>query len=150
MMLEEIRNRWTYSLRHGKNVQTRGKLRDDKNGRCCLGDLCDVVGFGWSRVSHTMAPDKKWGVAGSDNVSLLPPLQLTMVGLSDGAQQSFASLNDDDMLTFEQISDFVYAGWVPRVPDRHEYDDRGMHTEGPAYTSNKPEFVTNGILWYRV
>lgn len=42
-------------LRSGKYIKIKNKLRDDNNGRCCLGVMCDVYnelgGFGrWDRM----------------------------------------------------------------------------------------------------
>jgi hypothetical protein len=38
----DIKDEWLDRLRSGDYEQTTGQLRDNDNGRCCLGVLCDI------------------------------------------------------------------------------------------------------------
>jgi hypothetical protein len=38
----DIKDEWVSRLRSGDYEQTTGQLRDEENGRCCLGVLCDI------------------------------------------------------------------------------------------------------------
>lgn len=41
-MDQDVKKKWTQALRSGKYKQSRGRLRDARNKRCCLGVLCDI------------------------------------------------------------------------------------------------------------
>lgn len=53
--LGPLQKKWLAELRSGKWTQVRSALRDDGNGRCCLGVACDVVGCEWDGTRARLA-----------------------------------------------------------------------------------------------
>ena len=41
-MNKRIKKKWVAELRSGKYTQIQEKLKDPRNGRCCLGVLCEL------------------------------------------------------------------------------------------------------------
>ena len=104
------KEKWVNALRSGKYKQTRGNLQDG-DGFCCLGVLCDLVDSeAWEEVelcsirSFLGADTDGRGFAVSD---MPPPSVLLTTGLEDPS--IYATLNDEDKYTFEQIADEIEA-----------------------------------------
>lgn len=161
-MISQLRDAWAYSLRFGKNIQIASILRDEANGRCCLGDLGDVCGLQWVKKTNVSIPTG-WGYGfveylerahdGDKNTGTLTELALDMTGLSHGAQMCFTEYNDAHQLTFAQIADIIDYGFAPSLPDRDDYDFKTGECLAPASNINGPgenELDDHGIRWYTI
>lgn len=102
-------------LRSGEYRQTMGGLRTT-SGYCCLGVLCDISGLGrWVEIPGEAS--FMYYNATFDNEfsgSILPDSIRSAVGLTDDEQDHLWRLNDEEVLSFDQIADYVEVN-IPGV-----------------------------------
>jgi hypothetical protein len=127
MPRNEILTEWTARLRHGELKQGTGALRKIDETRCCLGVLGDVLvdrGFAeWSERSGWNYTLRAVDITGealyaenySDSESL-PGAFVDVIGDEDHYRNikilnRLIEMNDDEGKSFEQIADFVDAGF---------------------------------------
>jgi hypothetical protein len=48
---------WVEALRSGEYKQTSGALKDEFDGYCCLGVLCEISGLEWDRTGLYLPPN---------------------------------------------------------------------------------------------
>lgn len=114
-MNTRIKKLWVEALRDPEAVQIKWQLRDDGNGRCCLGVLCDIA------VGESVV---KWHGNMCENSSGALPtkvLEWAEMDMSQGpkspgvivkigySERSLWDLNDRARLTFAQIADIIEA-----------------------------------------
>lgn len=117
MVLNENAKKWVEALRSGEYQQgTKFLCKDGKY--CCLGVLCDLaVKEGIVKFDDMVEPEVRYF---GGNCDVLPQAVQSWVGLKNalGAydtyfafgtimQDSLASLNDVEMLKFNEIADFI-------------------------------------------
>lgn len=112
-MTPELKSLWIAALRSGKYEQTKSVLRDERNGFCCLGVLCDLVEpENWSKSKTPNWP--YWNFATTENgdpcyVNAFPSAEfLRRVGLNSAIAESLASRNDRGE-SFEDIATCIEA-----------------------------------------
>lgn len=103
LMDREWRDEWIRALRSGEFKQIRDRLRNARNGRCCLGVLCDI------------RPDVKWhqggdaSVDGDDRNDTMLPFGLGQaVGIKWDIENMLTSMNDEGK-SFDEIADWIEA-----------------------------------------
>lgn len=107
-MNKDIRDRWVKVLRSGKYPQIRGRLRDDYEGRCCLGVLCDAGDFGGEWVDgfyeyrgvycETSLPSTI-----IEELELNSQVIVTLIDMNDGKGAEFSG----NRRTFAEIADYI-------------------------------------------
>lgn len=114
---QEFKRRWVEALLSGKYTKIKKKLRNNKNGRCCLGVACDVAiemfpdRFYWE--DGNIVDTKAWGIIKQDTV--LPSGLLRIVSSTnhyahnpsvnvDKTEITLAELNDEKDWSLEQIA----------------------------------------------
>ena len=120
-MNQEIKARWVAALRSGEYRQIKGWLADTKNGRCCLGVLCDVAAEDGIIEWQTSGINKKAVGADSGSSYTLPHDVMEWAALEDddpestetnteeGGTMSLSALNDSSYLqfSFDRIADVI-------------------------------------------
>lgn len=107
----EIRDKWISALRSGEYKQGHGYLREVKNNSfCCLGVLCDIIDpDNWSKGHQTYTFNKKSNGGNQYCGVLLPPSVREMTGLPETEEDTLIVMNDDQLLSFNQIADWIEA-----------------------------------------
>ena len=109
-MNKQVKDKLVKALRSGDYKQTTGKLRDEGEGHCCLGVLCDLhskeTGTPWGEDGYYLKtdswlPDKVvvWsGLARSgglvDRIMINGRMMPTLIALNDDAKYSFNQIAD--------------------------------------------------------
>lgn len=135
-MDEDIKEIWTGRLRSGAYYQIQKQLRDSKNGRCCLGVLCDIFienhdNAEWEDQQIVIYEDDEYDGEGTveyKEAEVLPTPVIKWAKLDDMPQSntggrvpvpeygrtSLASLNDGglkvdsiEQRSFEEIADLI-------------------------------------------
>jgi hypothetical protein len=96
----EVRDRWVAALRSGEYEQGMDQLKDNDKF-CCLGVLCDVVGFDLD--SHD-GQGGTWAFATGIDWSGEPPILLDL--LEQPVRNKLANMNDNGS-TFTEIADHI-------------------------------------------
>lgn len=124
---EQFKRAWVNALRSDEFYQVRRKLRDNDNGRCCLGVACDVAAElygkgGWDdnyyfRGRNFIFPheDNQNDNLMEHNAGSLPETLANYLGVSpqvwvtlfDGTEISLATLNDEYFWSFGAIATFI-------------------------------------------
>lgn len=122
-MKEQIAKDWVKDLRESGAQQTCGALYDGR-GYCCLGRLCVILGYTFTRSDE----DGKYRISGTQESNILTEqiqkqagmhsldgdlnrveLDLTAISLKFGTI-SLADLNDNGW-TFAKIADLIEKHW---------------------------------------
>lgn len=113
-MDQPLFNEWMDELESGRWEQTHGRLHDD-TGHCCLGVLGEIcanrqpnLGLEWDHdpVENEYLLKMMHGEALIDSGDcMLPDTLIEAIGFSGEASNVFASWNDDDKFTFDEIAD---------------------------------------------
>lgn len=97
---KEFAQKWIKALRSGEYGQIRNKLSSGDGDYCCLGVACKIIGISDAEIlehNDTVICDK-WAY----NKGI--PIEL------DGDIHGvFTSMNDEKLLTFHEISDWIEA-----------------------------------------
>ena len=103
-MTKELKKKWLDALRSGEYTQGRGRLRY-ANQYCCLGVLCDVVGYEWKEKEKNCF----YSIAGTNwikNEEIREEL-----GLSQEVQEKCYNMNDGTSgykkHSFKKIADWL-------------------------------------------
>lgn len=103
-MKQEVKDRWTTALRSGQYEQGQGQLK--KDGKfCCLGVLCDVVGFDLDQPRPDVTSGfarRLWGSA--SGLGITPPVLSDLLPFN--LRNQLANLNDAGR-TFPEIADRI-------------------------------------------
>ncbi len=114
-MVKRIKKLWTKALRSGKYKQCHDKLKDGKNGFCCLGVLTDI----WVKAKKKSWTNSATNGAGNKerlySMSHLPVEVIEWAGLKDENPDvyvcekffSLSRLNDDENFSFNKIADAI-------------------------------------------
>jgi hypothetical protein len=108
MMNPEIKAKWLEDLRSGKFKQTEGTLKSTEGGYCCLGVLCESMGYQWEE-----GKTGDYVVAGEfdeQNEPLECNLNnniLNRTGITTDEQGKLVSMNDSEGKSFLEIADYV-------------------------------------------
>ncbi len=113
-------NKWADALVSKKYKQIKNQLRDEDNGRCCLGVACDVSGVGkWNKKkttyerSNTAHPPRKvldyFGFKEWFGEDILAPIMPKGVYDKEGYGwgNDLAFLNDKAGYTFGEIAKII-------------------------------------------
>jgi hypothetical protein len=97
-MSRAAKSKWLKALRSGRYKQTTDALSDGK-GYCCLGVLLRTQGASKAQIvdlglPRDIAMGAAWGVQ-------------SYKVMREGSMVSLAALNDQHLLTFEQIADLI-------------------------------------------
>lgn len=119
-MNPEVKAKWLEALRSGKYKQGKFMLRNQYDGYCCLGVLCDLYGketgveFFNTKTNMLGAPIDQYTFLGSP---ALPGKEVTdwaglrennpLVVAKDGNRVNLVTLNDQCDTTFAEIADLV-------------------------------------------
>lgn len=106
-MNKALKKKWVDALRSGEFNQTTGKLcRQEELGAsyCCLGVLCKVAGLDFTNDHGIVAVRYKDGPAGSD---ILPVMFVRDNEIRQADQTALIKMNDDQMLGFNEIADWI-------------------------------------------
>ena len=108
-MNQQVKEKWSSSLRSGDYQQTKSYLRRE-DGFCCLGVLCDL---------YIKENNEEWNLANSgnkyefqDRAATLPPSVMKWAGLRSSnpyignGTQTLGGLNDTGY-TFNEIADLI-------------------------------------------
>ena len=96
--------RWAWELRTTNKKQGRHYLRNSANEYCCLGILADMHNAKW----RTVTSDNKVYYL-DKNCSLIVDTDFTtFTGFTYYVQESFFLANDNDQLTFKEISNEIF------------------------------------------
>lgn len=99
----EIRDRWVTALRSDEYEQGRVRLRTSDGRFCCLGVLCDVVGFDLdSHPQHLWGGRHPW--AEYDGTREAPPVLKDL--LTRATRTTLANKNDSGT-SFHEIADWI-------------------------------------------
>jgi hypothetical protein len=112
-MKPEIKKAWVKALRSGKYKQGHTVLcRDTVDGarHCCIGVLADIAVDGWW-VANSGVCDDVWtlSVGNLKSRCSLPPRKRDDIGLSDNEQGKLMYMNDQFLLSFDEIADWIEA-----------------------------------------
>lgn len=101
-MDRELRDRWVADLRSGKHRQATGYLHPFREGYCCLGRLCEVVGLEKTRYGRA------W-LYTLDQVSATATLPFTLARRVELDYQTITLLQtmNDTGSTFAEIADYI-------------------------------------------
>lgn len=104
-MNPEIKSDWVKALRSGKYKQGRGLLRNDNDGYCCLGVLCDlhskVYNVDW-KPYEAIYGFQYDGCGGG-----LPESVAIWSNLPVSAKHNLTDMNDFSGANFEAIADYI-------------------------------------------
>lgn len=119
-MNTEVKEKWIKALRSGEYKQAQGKLRDNNNGFCCLGVLCDVYA-----KENPQAGWKQPDVARDYEVFFFDEKSFNMFsGFPDSRVMDWAGLPNVDPLTNEARTDFETRmnAKITDLNDKMNYD----------------------------
>ena len=115
-MNQKVKQQWIEALRSGEYSQTQNQLKDH-HGYCCLGVLCDLYskvneGSYWEDGGDLFRFETNMG---EYEFVRLPMSVSEWAGLDDdnpsvkygGAIVAISDLNDNEQLTFDQISAII-------------------------------------------
>ena len=123
-MNKPVVRKWLDALRSGEYEQIDGKLRrDEENGRCCLGVLCDLYAeehenAGWNNNAFVIRDAEDGSLVGSSPALLPKPVQ-EWAGLNSkegikvsvgNGTVSLSGLNDGhgvEPYSFDEIADVI-------------------------------------------
>lgn len=107
---EQARKEWTKDLRSGEYQQITGQLREEDNGRCCLGVACDT----YKRLTGKGSWNDDIFVTDKDDFSSseLPEVVMLFFGFYKKDPEldgdiTATTLNDGENKTFAEIADLV-------------------------------------------
>jgi len=96
-MDQELKDKWVKALQSGDYDQTHTTLRDEE-GFCCLGVLVDVANAGnWADYDF-----EPFGALKNDGYYCKVD-----IGLSKEDDRHLVHLNDDELLSFPEIADWI-------------------------------------------
>lgn len=112
-MNSSLKAKWVAALRSSDYAQTTGILRDEGNGYCCLGVLCEVSGLGdWDGSQYVVYDDGDTLVCDGE---LSEPVE-EIIGLGSKTQSTLIKMNDGQthpepirQHTFAEIADYIEA-----------------------------------------
>lgn len=110
---EQVYDHWIASLENGTYDQGQGRLRNPRNGFCCLGVLCDLA-------SKDGGPD--WANNGYMPTIMeegynLPPMIAKYIGISYQDADTLASANDNGK-SFKTIAQMIRTKIKPAALKR--------------------------------
>lgn len=121
-MNPEVKAKWVAALRSGRYEQDTNWLHPAGGGYCCLGVLCEVAvkegvippptliegesAWDYDEVASSYPPPRVLDWAGLTQITTVD-YGVTNEGFTH--TEELTVLNDDDMLTFEQIADAIEA-----------------------------------------
>ena len=99
MLSKEDARKWVKALRSGDYKQGIGHLRDTRDRYCCMGVLCEVLGFESRHDDLVMtcySIDGQWwhGTLPDERVSPVP-------------REVLIDMNDHHGNTFDEIADYI-------------------------------------------
>jgi hypothetical protein len=124
----DLATKWVKALRSGEYKQTKNVLKDERGRFCCLGVLCDVMGYKFGPVQdieigpacEVIGPD---GFGTSEFFSLPTEVQeLAQIATGTGSfelgsdddenfeEHDLAQMNDAGT-SFEEIADLIESHW---------------------------------------
>jgi hypothetical protein len=124
-MRYDLATKWITALRSGNYKQTKNVLKDEKGGFCCLGVLCDVMGYKFGPVQDVeIGPAcPVIGADGHEFFSLPTEVQeLAQIATGTGSfelgsddeanfeEHDLAQMNDAGS-SFEEIADLIESHW---------------------------------------
>ena len=121
-MDKKLKSAWVKDLRSDRRNQTQKRLRNNDNGRCCLGVLCEVSKLGmWKRNDEgvfdyvTKDGEPIWNSA----ESIAAPKFRKYFGLVPEQADTLTSLNDigDYNITTGAVTKFTFkkiADWIEK------------------------------------
>lgn len=107
----DVKEKWVTALRGPNYKQTRGILKSEDGGYCCVGVLCDLVGveFEWDPFEDRFKTPQ--GASGLPWAEDLPQeianVLLQPWGEKDELGEHLTRLNDVCHMTFSQIADWI-------------------------------------------
>lgn len=110
-MNPEYKKIWVEALRSGRYQQGQGYLKTYNGKFCCLGVLCNIMGYQWRYNNTGVYPVDDKGawvcvMRGDYPQGFLGDMILDKVRLSDQEQINLADLNDSGS-TFSEIADYI-------------------------------------------
>lgn len=99
-MDEAVKSKWLEALRSGQYRQGRGALRDNQDGFCCLGVLCDIIDKDqWNKDSDFWLWKTRSGG--------VPDEVADEIGLPRSVSYRLATHNDQDDWSFEELANLI-------------------------------------------
>lgn len=108
-MKAELKAKWIEALRSDRFSQLKGALRDENDGRCCLGVLYEIAGLAWieTKWGYETAAGSQANLCGHEDELGLPLHKTwTLAAMNDG------DIGDEDkppvrQHTFAEIADYI-------------------------------------------
>ena len=107
-MKPELKAKWVAALRSGEYTQARETLCDEGDAFCCLGVLLSISDKGyWNGPLYEF--EREYDDDGDPIVcdGDLGRFGRRMFGISDTAEASLITMNDDQNKSFAEIADYI-------------------------------------------